>query len=369
MNSLEGGVTNLVKKWNKWIEKHRESINKFHRGELIKGNLPSPQNTGLPISAKDNSIGEGECLYQRKGQLNESTPQVITNKIFPEGIDTHRGSSLHPEDIKSLTRTCHEPNNDIVNSEKEKIIEGTPTHDAVAALAACKELTAYSIGLSNVKLFGIVLDPSSRRNDLPVNGRNIDFLYQIAGSDHNSRTLEMLTNSGILDKDSILEQFDTLNEEVLTKKIINKMITKLKAGVNDESLNMKIESSVHEAFSTLKSDSFIKEWFRSGYSTQEEHRNCISILGSLINFQYSDLSWRTLSSIDFGEVDLTGSSLDNCRFYKCDFRNALLEDVTMYDTECEDCNGYRDADNLVARQLMARGVQGINLSHDFSDVD
>ncbi|ARF52163.1 hypothetical protein DSJ_23160 (plasmid) [Pantoea stewartii subsp. stewartii DC283] len=325
------------------------------------------------MPAKNNSMEQRACLLKESVLPKECTTQSIGNKKLLGGIDilseTYRKCSIHPDDIKSLALTCRDLNNYIVNSEKEKIIRGKVTHNTAAAIAACKELKAYSIGLSDVKLFGLIKDPSSRRGNLQVNGENISSLYQIAGSDHNSRTLEMFTGAGILHKDILIEEFDTVNEDVLTKKIINNHIDALDIWEKDESSIMEIERSVHEAFSTLKSDSFITEWLRCGYSTKEEHRNCISILGEYINFQHSDLSGKSLRYIDFDNIDLTGSSFDDCDIYKCNFSDAVLDGVTMNNTSIEDCNGYRDADGFVARQLIELGVEGINLSDYSSDED
>lgn len=370
MNATESAtncnVENLIQRFN------NISCSSNDSASPVISNISTIQNTPCTLtSAKNNSLEQRECSLKESGLLKESTSQSIRNKKFPGGIDilseTYRKCSMPPDDIKSLTRTCHDLNNYIVNSEKEKIIKGKVTHNTAAAIAACKELNAYSIGLSDVKLFGLIKDPSSRRGNLQVNGGNIHSLYQIAGSDHNSRTLEMFTESGILHKDILTEEFDTVNEDVLTRKIIEKQIATLDTWEKDESSIIEVESAVHEAFSTLKSDSFITEWLHCGYSTKEEHRNCISILGEYINFQHSELSGRSLSHIDFGNIDLTGSSFDNCNIYKCNFSDAVLDGVTMNNTHIEDCNGYRDADGFVARQLIDLGVEGINLSDYSSD--
>lgn len=350
-------------------------IQRFNNISCPSNNLTSPvisnvstiKNTPCTLMpAKNNSMEQRACSLKESGLLKESTPQSIRNKKFPVGIniliETYRNCSIHPDDIKSLTRTCHDLNNYIVNLEREKIIKGEFTHNTAAAIAACKELNAYSIGLSDVKLFGLIKAPSSRRGNLQVNGGNIRSLYQIADSDHNSRTLGMFTRAGILHEDILMEEFDTVNEDVLTKKIIDKEIDALGIWGKDESSIMEIENSVHEAFSTLKSDSFITEWLRCGYSTKKEHRNCISILGGYINFQYSELSGELLDGIGFGGTDLTGSSFDNCYIYKCGFSEAILDGVTMNNTEIIDCNGCRDKDGIVARQLINLGVEGINLS-------
>lgn len=342
----------------------------------VISNISTIKNTPCTLtlmSDKNNSLEQrGEALKESR-LLKEFTSQSVRNKNFPGGIDilseTYRKCSIHPDDIKSLTRTCHDLNNYIVNSEKERIIKGKVTHNTAAAIAACKELNEYSLSLTDVKLFGLIKDPSSRRGNLQVNGSNIHSLYQISGSDHNSRTLEMFTGAGILHKDILIEEFDTVNEDVLMRKIIDKQIDALEICEKDESSIIEIESTVHEAFSTLKSDSFITEWLHCGYSTKKEHRNCISILGDYINFQHSDVSGRTLSRIDFGNIDLTGSSFDNSWIYKCNFSEAVLDGVTMNNTSIEDCNGYRDADGFVARQLIGLGVEGINLSDYSSDED
>lgn len=76
----------------------------------------------------------------------------------------------------------------------------------------------------------------------------------------------------------------------------------------------------------------------------------------------TELSGRSLSGIDFDNIDLTGSSFDNCDIYKCNFSEAVLDGVTMNNTYIKDCNGYREADGFVVRQLIDLGVEGINLS-------
>ncbi|MFC0140111.1 hypothetical protein ACFFJN_08570 [Erwinia mallotivora] len=251
----------------------------------VTSNISTIQNTPCTLtlmSAKNNSLEQSECSLKESGLLKEPTSQSIRNKKSPGGInipsETYRKCSIHPDDIKSLPRTCHDLNNYIVNSEKEKIINGKATHNTAAAIAACKELNEYSIGLSDVRLFGLIKNPSSRMGKLQLNAGNIDSLYQIAGSDHKSRTLEMYTGAGILQKDLLIKKFDTVNEDVITRKIIDKKIDALDTWEKDNSSIIETENSVHEAFSTLKSDSFITEWLRCGYSPKEEHENCISIL-------------------------------------------------------------------------------------------
>ncbi|UWS29237.1 pentapeptide repeat-containing protein [Erwinia pyrifoliae] len=214
--------------------------------------------------------------------------------------------------------------------------------------------------MSNIRHFGLIDGPSGRRGELQVNGGNIHYLYQIAGSDPDSRTLEMLTNAGVLHKDIIIREFGTLNENVITKKIVNEKVDAFNKKVhtfnkkkkNEPSkmeMEMEMESSVHEALSTLKSDSFINEWLCSGYSMKEEHENCIYILGRYINFRYSDLSGKKLERIDFFDYDLTGSSFDNCEIYKCDFSEADIEGLTMHNTTLDECNGTKDVNGSVAR--------------------